>query len=104
MVGLKTLMTYKIFRHRSRNQATAVEQGAAPDRLQPALLRSCLASSLRLPAAGELSRCVAAPALVRETGSTLAADTWSREIEFGGVGVFVAAACSLWCSVLGFGG
>ena len=35
---------------------TAAEQGTAPDRLQPAFLRSCLASSLRLPAAGELGR------------------------------------------------
>ena len=41
-----------------------------------------------LPAAGELGRCVAAPAWMREAGSTLAADIWSLPAIFGGVGSF----------------
>ena len=42
---------------RKRNAPTATQQGAAPDRLQPALWS--FLPSLRLPAAGELGRCVA---------------------------------------------
>ena len=47
------------FGFRGQNKSTATQQGAAPDRLQPCV---SLASSLHfgLPAAGELSRCVAA--------------------------------------------
>ncbi len=48
---------------RSRNQLTAAEQGAAPDRRQLRSLRSFLASVSALPAAGELSRCAVARSL-----------------------------------------
>ena len=41
---------------------TAAEQGAAPDRLQPALWS--FLPSLRLPAAAEFGRCAAARGLV----------------------------------------
>jgi hypothetical protein len=40
---------------KNNRELTPAQQGAAPDRLQPALLRSCLAASLQLLTAGELS-------------------------------------------------
>ncbi len=49
-------------------------------------LRSFLASVSALPAAGKLNRCVAAPAVMRETGSTLAAGSRSLRARLGGVG------------------
>ncbi len=36
---------------------------------------------------------------MREAGSTLAADTWSREVKVGGVGVSAGAAWLLWRGV-----
>ena len=74
----------------------AAEQGAAPDRLQ---LRSFLAP---LPAAGELGRCVAAPALMHEAGSTLAAGSWSCEVKVGGVGVLAGRGLLALARRLGF--
>ena len=41
--------------------------------------------------------------LMREAGSTLAADIWLGEVKVGGVGLFVAVACSLWRGVWVFG-
>ncbi len=82
---------------------TAGQQGAAPDRLQPCV---SLASSLHfgLPAAGELGRCVAAPARMREAGSTLAADMLRREVEVVGVGVAAGRGLLALVRVLGCGG
>ncbi len=51
---------YEIIKNWQRNVPTALQQGAAPDRLQLRSLRSFLASVSALPAAGELSRCVTA--------------------------------------------
>ncbi len=73
-------MLSSLFILRGESEPTAAEQCAAPDRLQ---LRSFLTS---LSAAGELGRCVAAPTWMREGGSTLAADSWRREVKVGGVG------------------
>ncbi len=78
---------------RGKMSQHAAQQGAAPDRLQ---LRSFLTS---LPAAGELGRCVAAPAAMREAGSTLAAGRWLHGAIFAGAGVSAGAACSLWRGV-----
>ncbi len=64
----------------SRNTVQqAAQQGAAPDRLQPTLLRSFLASSLRLPAAGELSRLAAARGLVENRTIQTSGATGSLE-------------------------
>ncbi len=76
---------------------TAAQQSAAPDRLQLRSLRSFLTSLSALsalPAAGELDRCVAAPATMRRGGSTLAAGRWLLQAIFGGVG-FVGGRGSL---------
>ena len=81
-----------------RRRQTAAQQGAAPDRLQ---LRSFLAA---LPAAGELGRCVAAPARMREAGSTLAAGSWPLRARLGVVGSVGGRGLLALARRLGFGG
>ena len=54
--------------------------------------------------AGYPRRCAAALASMPGDGSTLAAQSWSLWAMCGGVGVFVAAACSLWRGVWAAGG
>ena len=63
----------------AQNKSTATQQGAAPDRLQPALWS--FLPSLRLSAAGDLGRCGAAPYVVAQYQSTLVADTRRRELK-----------------------
>jgi len=61
-------------------------------------------ASPALPAAGELGRCAAALAWMREGRSTLAAGSWLLSARFGGVGVFVAVSWLLWRGVWVVGG
>ncbi len=51
----------------------------------------------------ENNRCVAAPGVMREAGSTLAADTWPREAKVGGVGSFGGRGFVALAQRLGFG-
>ncbi len=85
-----------------RNESTATQQGAAPDR--PQCCRFCSFSArlkvgLNWRAAGELSVVSLRPRGCAEAGSTLTADTWSREVKVGVVGVLAGAASWLWRGV-----
>ncbi len=77
---------------------TAAQQGAAPDRLQ---LRSFLSA---LPAAGKLGRCVAAPAAMRETGSTPSLESGCFGRGSAASALRRGAASSLWRGVGVVGG